>query len=67
MEEVIYYNLADDILSGEIDEEKPKEQCCKPNERTICVKSRELVWESFEKPEKSKIGIVFKKFKKSKI
>lgn len=56
VEEVIYYNLADDVLRGDIGDEKPKEQCCRPNERTVCIKSRELVWNSFERPEKSIIA-----------
>ena len=62
MEEVIYYNLADDILRGDVEEKTKKDNCCKPNHRTICVDSRKKVWEAFENPEESSVGIVCKIF-----
>lgn len=58
VEEVIFYGLAEKVLESEedLDDSKEKAVCCRPAERTFCKKSREYVWELFEKPETSPIG-----------
>ena len=55
VDEVMFYELTDLLLEKtpeEIAEEK-KPPLCRPRERTTCIESRTLVWNTFEKPETS--------------
>ncbi|CBY09671.1 unnamed protein product [Oikopleura dioica] len=54
VEEVIFYGLSDRILAPLGDESQNKRVLfCMGGKRTLCVRSREAIWNIFEKPETS--------------
>lgn len=54
VEEVIFYGLSDRILAPLGDETQNKRVLfCMGGKRTLCVRSREAIWNIFEKPETS--------------
>ncbi|CAG5082603.1 Oidioi.mRNA.OKI2018_I69.PAR.g10165.t2.cds [Oikopleura dioica] len=59
VEEVIFYGLADRILAPLGDEDRNKQILfCMGGKRTLCVQSREAIWNLFEKPETSLLAKV---------
>jgi hypothetical protein len=57
VEEVIFYGLSDRILAPLGDETQNKRVLfCMGGKRTLCVRSREAIWNIFEKPETSLLG-----------
>ena len=60
VDEVMFYELTDLLLEKSPEEiaEENKPPLCRPRERSTCVASRELVWNTFEKPETSMLAKV---------
>jgi len=60
VDEVMFYQLTDLLLEKTPEEiaEENKPPLCRPRERTTCIVSRELVWNTFEKPETSMLAKV---------
>lgn len=55
VDEVMFYELTDLLLQKTPEEiaKENKPPLCRPRHRTCCEQSRELIWDTFEKPETS--------------
>ena len=54
----MFYELTDLLLQKTPEEiaKENKPPLCRPRHRTCCEQSRELIWDTFEKPETSFLG-----------
>ena len=59
VDEVMFYELTDLLLQKTPEEiaKENKPPLCRPRHRTCCEQSRELIWDTFEKPETSFLGM----------
>ena len=55
----MFYELTDLLLQKTPEEiaKENKPPLCRPRHRTCCEQSRELIWDTFEKPETSFLGM----------
>ena len=55
----MFYELTDLLLQKTPEEiaKENKPPLCRPRHRTCCEQSRELIWDTFEKPETSFLGL----------